>query len=268
MLSCRADKYTRNMPQWDAAQYLKFGTERTQPAVDLIQRIELSSPRRIIDLGCGPGNSTEPLRRRWPDADISGLDCSPEMIAAAREAYPQGKWEVGDAASWQTGLPFDLVFANAMLHWLPDHARVCQGWMQQVAPGGALAVQQPAHYDDSARGNIIEVSKDPAWNDRMNAARTAIRCELPSFYYDVLQPLTSRLSIWETTYHHILPGPEGVLEWFRGTGLRPFLEALSSDEERARFEAMLLKRFTVRYPRRAGGQVLFPFRRLFFVAYR
>ena len=256
------------MPQWDAAQYLKFANERTQPAIDLIQRIELSNPERIVDLGCGPGNSTEALRRRWPDANIIGVDRSPEMIAAAKAAYPEGTWEVGDAGTWKARQPFDLVYANAMLHWLPDHARVCRHWMEQVAPGGALAVQQPAHYDSSMRREILEVCQDPAWSDRMHDARTSIRCEPPPFYYDVLRPLASRVNMWETTYYHILAGPEGVLEWFGGTGLRPFLEALRSDEERERFEAMLLKKYTASYPRRANGEVLFPFRRLFFVAYR
>ncbi len=255
------------MPQWDAAQYLKFATERTQPAVDLIQRIELT-PRRIVDLGCGPGNSTEALRRRWPDAHIVGIDRSPEMIAAAKAAYPEGTWEIGDAGSWSAGELFDLVYANAMLHWLPDHTRVCRHWMEQVAPGGALAVQQPAHHDSPVHREMIEVSRDAAWDERMHAARTAITREPPSFYYDVLQPLATRLNLWETTYYHILPGPEAVLEWFRGTGLRPFLEALSSDDERARFERMLLDRYTASYPRRASGKILFPFRRLFFVAYR
>ena len=256
------------MPQWDAGQYLKFGNERTQPAIDLVQRIELHAPSRIVDLGCGPGNSTEPLRARWPDAAIFGVDSSPEMIAAARKAYPDGMWEVGDAASWKAEQPFDLVFANAMLHWLPDQASVCRHWMEQVAPGGALAVQQPAHYDGAMRREILEVSQDSAWKDRMQAARRAITCEAPPFYYDVLKPLASRVSLWETTYYHILAGPEGVLEWFRGTGLRPFLEALASGEERARFERMLLEKYAASYPRRASGVVLFPFRRLFFVAYR
>ena len=256
------------MPKWDAAQYLKFGNERTQPAVDLLHRVELLNPSRIMDLGCGPGNSTEPLRVRWPHAEVFGLDSSPEMIAAAKKAYPEGNWLVGDAASWKADQPFDLVFANAMLHWLPDHAKVCKSWMEHVAPGGALAVQQPAHYDGTMRREILEVSQDPAWSGRMTAARTAIRCETPAFYFDVLQPIASRVNVWETTYYHVLAGPEGVLEWFRGTGLRPFLEALTSNEERARFEAMLLEKYSLSYPRRASGQVLFPFRRLFFVAYR
>ena len=132
------------MPQWDAALYLRFSTERTQPSIDLIQRIALTDAHRIVDLGCGPGNSTEALRRRWPGASITGLDSSPEMIEAARQAYPSGVWEVADAARWSAPKPCDLVFANALLQWIPDHQRICRRWMEQLAPGGALAVQLPA----------------------------------------------------------------------------------------------------------------------------
>jgi trans-aconitate 2-methyltransferase len=256
------------MPHWDAGLYLKFASERTQPSIDLIQRIRLDHPRHIMDLGCGPGNSTEALRRRWPEATVIGLDCSGEMIAAAKQAYPNGIWETGDASSWTADEPFDLVFANALLQWLPDHARVCRHLLDQVAPGGALAIQTPAHHDSPLHREIVEVSKDPAWNSRMDAARTAQTHHPPGFYYDLLQPKAARVDLWETTYYHVLAGPEAILEWFRGTGLRPFLEALSSNEEPRRFEVMLLERYTASYPRRPGGQVLFPFRRLFFVAYR
>ena len=254
------------MPQWDAATYLKFANERTQPSIDLIQRVNLVNPRRIIDLGCGPGNSTQALRGRWPEAVIVGLDNSQQMIDAAREAFPDGSWVLGDAGSWHANEPFDLVFSNAMLHWLPDHATVCRHLLRQVAPGGALAVQLPAHYDSPLHREIFEVSKDPAWDHRMQKARTAVTCEHPSFYYDTLQPLASHLDLWETIYYHTVAGPEAIIEWFRGTGLRPFLEALSHDE-RPRFERILLDRYHKTYPRRAGGKVLFPFRRLFFVAY-
>jgi|SRR5579871_117803 len=256
------------MPKWDAGQYLKFGNERTQPAIDLLHRVEVRDPGKIMDLGCGPGNSTEVLRGRWPAARIFGLDSSPEMIAAARKSYPEGDWAVGDAATWKAAEPFDVVFASAMLHWLPNHAETCRNWMAHVAEGGALAVQQPAHYDRVMRREILEVSEDAGWRDRMQAARESIRCETPAFYYDVLRPITSRVDVWETTYYHVLEGAEGVLEWYRGTGLRPFLQALASDKERTRFEAMLLERYSVSYSRRKDGKVLFPFRRLFVVAYR
>jgi len=256
------------MPQWDADVYLKFANERTQPSLDLIRRVNLENPRRIIDLGCGPGNSTQALRGRWPNATVVGLDSSPQMIETAKQTYPECVWEVGDAASWTAQEPFDLVFSNAMLQWLPDHTRVCRHIFDQVAAGGALAVQLPYHYDSALHREIIDVSKDPAWDVRMQPARSALTREPASLYYDTLQSEASRVDLWETTYHHVVAGPEAVVEWFRGTGLRPFLEVLSSDDERHRFEAMLLERYTISYPRRPNGKVLFPFRRLFFVAYR
>lgn len=256
------------MPNWDADQYLKFAGERTQPVFDLLHRVHLEDPRRIADLGCGPGNSTEVLRRRWPDALLIGVDSSPEMIAKAQQTRPDGAWLVANAANWQPEEPFDLIFSNAMLHWLPHHDQVCRHLLNLLAPGGALAVQVPAHYNSPLHREILEVSRYPTWNDRMDRARHALTNEPPEFYYDLLAPLVSRLNLWETTYHHVLVGPEGVLEWFRGTGLRPFLEALTTEEERRQFEAMLLERYAVSYPRRASGLVLFPFRRLFFVAYR
>lgn len=257
-----------HMPQWDADLYLRFAGERTQPAIDLIQRIQLRAPQRIIDLGCGPGNSTAALRRRWPEATIIGLDTSIPMLETARQEYPNGIWEVGDAGSWRAAEPFDLVFSNAMLHWLPDPEGTCRHWLDQLRPGGALAVQVPAHYDSPVHRQTLEVANHPAWSDRMQGARIAATHRSPAFFYDVLVPLVSRLDLWETIYYHALAGPEGVVEWFRGTGLRPFLAALSSDEERQLFEHMLLQRYTAAYPRRPNGQVLFPFRRLFFVAYR
>jgi trans-aconitate 2-methyltransferase len=256
------------MPAWNADLYLKFANERTQPALDLINRINLDAPQRIVDLGCGPGNSTEALRSRWPDATIIGVDSSAQMIEAARQAYPNGIWQTADAAEWTSGEPLDLVFSNAMLQWLREHAKTCCRWFDQVRPGGVLAVQMPSHYDSPLQMEIIEVSTDPRWNDRMDSARAALTKHPPSFYYDVLQSAASRMELWETTYYHAFKGPEAVVEWFRGTGLRPFLEALSSDEERSRFEQMLLDRYQVSYARRASGKVLFPFRRLFFVAYR
>jgi trans-aconitate 2-methyltransferase len=255
------------MPLWDAEQYLKFGDERTQPVQDLIGRVYLENPRRIIDLGCGPGNSTEELRKRWPASRIVGIDSSAEMIEHARRMYPQEEWQLEDAALWTAEHPFELVFSNAMLHWVRDHEEVCPRLLDQVAPGGAFAVQVPAHYDSPLHREILEVSHDPLWNHRMDRARNALTNHPPEFYYDLLGPRASHLDLWETTYYHVLAGPESVLDWFRGSGLRPFLEALD-DGERLRFEANLIERYAKTYPRRGDGRILFPFRRLFFVAYR
>jgi trans-aconitate 2-methyltransferase len=255
------------MPEWDPQAYLQFANERTRPSVDLAQRIGVVDPRRIIDLGCGPGNSTEVLRRRWPEAEVIGLDSSPHMIEAAQKAWPGEKWVLGDAATWTASPPFDVVFSNAMLQWLPDHARLCLRLFEQVAPGGALAVQIP-HHELAMLREMVDVSRDPAWDRRMHAARTALTLEPASFFYDTLQPVAARIDLWETVYYHEVPGPDALIEWFRGTGMRPFLEALASDDDRLRFETMLLKRYIAAYPRRPSGLVLFPFHRLFFVAYR
>jgi trans-aconitate 2-methyltransferase len=256
------------MPTWDAEQYLKFSDERTQPVRDLISRIVLENPPRIMDLGCGPGNSTAELRNRWPGSRITGLDSSPEMIARARRSYAQGEWQVGDATCWTAEEPFSLVFSNAMLHWVHDHERVCRQLLDQVATGGALAIQVPAHYDSPLHREILDVSRDPGWTSRMESARKALTNHPPEFYYDLLGPRSQRLDLWQTAYYHVLAGPEGVLEWFRGSGLRPFLESLEDEAERRHFEALLLERYKGTYPRRADGRVLFPFLRLFFVVYR
>jgi trans-aconitate 2-methyltransferase len=256
------------MSKWDAGAYLQFSSERTQPAADLAARIDIPAPRRIIDLGCGPGNSTAAVRKRWAEAEIVGLDSSPEMIKAAAESYPGGKWIVGDAGIWTADVPWDIVFSSAALHWLPDHARLFPHLLDQVAPEGALAVQLPALHRSAAHQLILDVAEEPAWRHLMDGPRHAMTKEPPEFYYDVLKPLVSRLFLWETEYYHILDGPRAILEWFRGTGLRPYLAALKSDDQKRLFEERLVEGFTQLYPRQQDGCVLFPFRRLFLIAYR
>jgi trans-aconitate 2-methyltransferase len=256
------------MPQWDAKQYLKFADERTQAARDLVARIEIDHPRRIIDLGCGPGNSTAILCTRWPAAEVIGLDSSPEMIEAASRSYPSVKWVLADAETWTTASPFDIVFSNAALQWVPHHARLLPRLLAQVAAGGVLAVQIPAHHRSRSHQVILEAADDPEWRHLMAAARSAMTRETPGFYYNVLQPLTSHLTLWETEYYHVLDGPQAMLEWFRGTGLRPYLAALENDQQRRRFQEKLIEGFEEIYPRQPDGRVLFPFCRLFLMARR
>jgi trans-aconitate 2-methyltransferase len=256
------------MPTWDTSQYLKFAGERTQPAIDLVSKISASNPRRIIDLGCGPGNSTAILRQRWPEADITGLDSSGEMIATAAKTYPGCKWIEGNAATWTAAKPFDLVFSNAALQWCANHTELFPHLLRQVRGEGVMAVQMPAHFQSPVHQFILEIAKDSTWQHLMREAVHAIAVARPSFYYDLLQPQTSRLDIWETEYIHVLESPLAILEWIRGTGLRPFLEALENEEQRNRFQEILLARLAAAYPRQKDGRVLFPFRRLFIVAYR
>ncbi len=256
------------MTNWDAGLYLKFGAERTRPAIDLAARIELAAPARVVDLGCGPGNSTAVLRRRWPAAEITGVDNSPEMIAAAQQADPAGRWVAADYTSWSDGRPFDVVFANASLQWVPDHAALIPRLFGLVAPGGALAAQIPAHFESPLHRLILEIAKRPGWRGDPAKGEAAMTVERPGFYYDVLAPLAARLDLWVTEYWHVVENPPAIVTWIRGSGLRPFLQACADDAERAEFERQLLLGVEREYPPQADGRVLFPFRRLFLVAYR
>lgn len=256
------------MPSWDSALYLKFARERTQPAIDLAARIGLSDPRRIIDLGCGPGNSTAVLARRWPSAALAGLDSSPAMIATARKDHPQVDWVVGDLATWTAPEPFDLVFSNAALQWVPDHARLLPHLLAQAAPGGALAFQIPGNFDAPAHRLMRELGASSSWRDAFRSPVREWHAEPVEFYYDCLAPRAARVELWFTDYLHVLDGAAGIVEWYRGTGLRPWLEALPDNAAQARFQADYLAGIRAAYPARPDGRVLFPFRRLFVVAYR
>jgi trans-aconitate 2-methyltransferase len=252
---------------WDPGSYLKFEDYRTRPSVDLVSHIRVADPRDVIDLGCGPGNSTQVLRSRWPRARVVGLDSSAEMITAAREAHPDQEWALGDIAMWSSTTPFDVVFSNAALQWVGDHEALLPRLFGQVAPGGALGIQLPAAMYASIRGMIHEVADDPEWSSRMEPARAALTIEAPCVYYDLLAPLARSVDVWETEYHHVLESPSAIIEWISSTGLRPFLDELDSDDERERFTAILLERVKDGYPYQADGKVLFPFRRIFVVAY-
>jgi trans-aconitate 2-methyltransferase len=211
------------MPHWNPTQYLHFASERTQPAIDLLARIPLDAPRTVIDLGCGPGNSTALLHQRWPAADIVGLDHSADMLTAARATHPDWRWQQGDIAHWTPAKPFDVVFSNAALQWVPDHAHALPHLLSQVAPGGVLAVQMPAHLHSPVHQAMLALARDPAWSERMQQAVGAVVVHSPQVYYDLLQPLAARVDLWITEYLHVLDGPAAVIDWMRGTGLRPFL---------------------------------------------
>lgn len=258
------------MPNWDANQYLRFAEERTRPCRDLVAQIALPSPRQVVDLGCGPGNSTQVLAERWPEAALTGLDSSAEMIEAARQAAPSRRWVVGDIANWTAGEggPCDVVFSNAALQWVANHARLYPRLLAQVAPGGALAVQVPNNIDAPAHVVARSLVASAAWRNRFPA--DGVRewhVHDRAFYYDLLAPRAARVDLWETEYIHVMPAAEAIVEWYRGTGLRPFLEALSSPDERQDFVAAYLEEIRAAYPPRADGHILFPFRRLFLIAY-
>lgn len=255
------------MTPWNPNKYLQFGDERTRPAVDLAARIAVDSPKMVIDLGCGPGNSTQVLRQRWPAARVYGLDSSPEMIASARRSYPDQEWMLGRIEDWSACERHDIVFSNAALQWVRDHAALTARLFGQVATGGALAFQIPSGEFSPVRRFIHEIANDKAWADRMGAARTAMTIEPPHVYYDALAIRARSVDLWETEYYHVMESPTAIVEWMSSTGLRPFLNVLDSDDDKKRFVALLTERVKEAYATRSDGRVLFPFRRTFVIAY-
>ena len=257
-----------NMTAWNTGLYLQFCNERTQPAIDLIARMNIADPKNMIDLGCGPGNSTEMLKLRWPSATVAGLDSSPEMIASAKQRYPEQKWLLGDLATWCDGAFYDVVFSNAALHWIPDHAGLVPRLMSQVAPGGALAFQIPTSSKSALQPIILNAANEPEWRGQMAGADTVMTSESPAFYYDVLAGRASSVDIWETEYCHVMPDHAAILNWISSTRLRPFLDRLDSPAQQTRFTALITEGLHATYPVQRNGKVLFPFRRLFVIAYR
>jgi trans-aconitate 2-methyltransferase len=256
------------MPKWDPEQYLRFEQERTLPARDLLARIAGRAPERIVDLGCGTGTSTALLHERWPGAELTGLDSSPEMIDAARAREATVEWVVGDIRTWRVTVPYDLIFSNAALHWLPDHEELFPRLLQQLAPGGRLAVQMPTHSDSPAHRSVREVAATPRWSSRWAPDPARSHVLDPDRYYDLLAPGSSQVDLWQTEYLHILPGPSAILEWIKGTTLRPYLDVLPSPEDQEAFLGQIERKLEGAYPPRSDGRVVFPFRRLFFVATR
>ena len=239
-------------PAWDAAQYLQFAEERTRPCRELAARIAVDSPRQILDLGCGPGNSTQVLAERWPDADLTGIDSSPDMIATARQTAPERRWLVDDITRWAANNQqrVDLVFSNAALQWVPDHAAIFPQLLTHVARGGALAVQMPNNIDAPAHRVARSLAASPAWRGRFPAAGVREwHVHDPAFYYDVLAPHAARVDLWETEYLQVMPNVEAILEWYKGTGLRPYFAALSNPADREQFAADYLAAIRGEYRR-------------------
>lgn len=259
------------MPTWDSSQYLKFADERTRACRDLAARVAVPQVRTAVDLGCGPGNSTAIVAERWPQATITGIDNSEDMIAAARETQPAIRWVAGDIGAWAASgeSRWDVVFSNAALQWVDDHARIFPLLLSRVQSGGALAAQMPGNFDGPAHRLMRDLASSHSWRRHFPEGRVREwHVHDLAFYYDVLAPHAALLDLWETEYQHIMRDAEAIVEWYKGTGLRPFLEALDSEGERARFRSDYLEQIRRAYPRRSDGRVLFPFRRLFIVAYR
>ncbi len=256
------------MEDWSAGQYLKFEDERTRPPRDLLAQVPLVQARRVVDLGCGPGNSTELLIERFPDAEVVGLDSSPDMLRKARERLPGLSFVAADIATWTPDAGTDLLFANAVIQWLPDHTRVLRRLLEALAPGGVLAVQMPDNTREPALVFQREVGESGPWADNPEV-RAAARGDLPTpeAYYDLLNPVCARLDIWHSVYNHVMAGPQGIVEWFKGSSLQPFLSPLDA-AARTQFLAAYGEKIARAYHPRYDGKVLLRFPRLFIVATR
>ena len=257
-------------PQWDPAQYSRFEAQRDRAALDLLVRLpEDFAPREIWDLGCGTGQHAALLKRRHPQANVHGLDSSAAMLDQARALSDDVDWSLGDIATWAPDRPADLIFANASLQWLPEHEPLFHRLAKALAPGGVLAVQMPLSWDTLHHRLMRETVAEAPWASRFADVTARVQAMSPEAYYDVLAPLCDDVDIWSTTYLHVLAGENAVLEWMKGTALRPYLTALDGDPPaRDAFLTALGERLAAAFPRRADGVTLLPFPRLFLLAQR
>jgi trans-aconitate 2-methyltransferase len=255
---------------WDAGQYLRFGGERARPFFDLVAQVGATDPRYVADLGCGPGNLTAALAQRWPGATVVGVDGSPEMIAAARatatEAAPSLSFELGDVWDWRPERPVDVLTCNAVLQWVPGHDELLLRWADLLAPDGWLAFQLPGNFDQPSHVIVKELATSPRWRALLADARLNRQAGDPADYVSLLARPGFEVDAWETSYLHILHGENPVLEWTKGSTLRPVLSLL--DEEQAdAFVREYGERLAQTYHQQPFG-TLFPFRRVFAVVHR
>jgi trans-aconitate 2-methyltransferase len=262
---------------WDPKQYLAFADERSRPFFDLTGRVGATAPRYVVDLGCGPGPLTAALARRWPEAVIEGIDSSAEMIAAADQMLadtpslagpPDGPgglgFRVADVRDWKPDRPVDVIVSNAVLQWVPDHRELLPRWVDYLADGGWLAFQVPANFDQPNHAILRELAASARWREKVAGAQLNRQSGDPMEYLDILARHGLTVDAWETTYLHVLAGPDPVTEWYKGTGLRPVLSVLDPADAAA-FLAEYGERVRSAYPAADYGTVL-PFRRAFVVA--
>lgn len=254
---------------WDPDRYLRYADERGRPFVDLIGRVDADAPGTVLDLGCGPGNLTRLLKQRWPDAKVAGIDSSREMIASA-STIDGIAWEVADLRDWARTdpvalrAPVDVLVSNATLQWVPEHLDLLPGLLDRVTPGGWFAFQVPGNFDEPSHTTRTELASREPYAEHVRDARVPTS-HGPGDYARVLLDFGCEVDAWETTYLHVLTGPDPVFEWVSGTGARPTLQALP-DDLRPRFEAEFRALLREAYPADAAGRVILPFRRIFVVA--
>lgn len=252
---------------WDPRQYDVYADERSRPFAELLARVPASQPRRVVDLGCGNGALTATLPQRWPEASVLGIDSSEQMLADAAGRAVPGRLEFrpGSIEEWQPDRPVDVLVSNAALHWLPGHGELLGRLVSCLAPGGWLAFQVPGNFHFPSHTILAELCRSARWRARLGGLAERAGSLEPAGYLDRLAALGCRVDAWETTYLHVLGGADPVLDWVRGTALRPVFAALPDDGSAAEFEREYSARLRTAYPPRPYGTV-FPFRRIFVVA--
>ncbi|HYA80882.1 MAG TPA: trans-aconitate 2-methyltransferase [Methylocystis sp.] len=256
------------MTDWSSALYLKFERERTRAARDLLSAIPPFEPRTVYDLGCGPGNSTELLAATFPNAEIEGVDYSDDMLVAARKRVSRAAFVKQGIEDWRPSQDAGLIFANAALQFVADHDRLMPRLASYLAKGGWLAVQMPHNIHEISHALMRMLAADGPWADRLvPIAKTRPVIGGVEDYYRLLRPASACFEIWQTTYVHALDGPKGIVDWFEGSGLRPFLEPLSP-WERETFLARYERELAAAYPVQPDGKVLLRYPRLFLIAQR
>ena len=257
------------MTDWDPTIYLKNEDLRSRPAIDLLNRVSINQPTHIYDIGCGPGNSTELLIRRWPSAQITGIDNSDAMLQEARTRQIKAEWQLEDIGTWAPKQPGDLIFSNAALHWLPDHPTLFPTLTNFLETDGVLAVQMPFNFDSPSHLTIARIASEPQWpSDVRQLHETNFsNTLLPTDYAEILAPFCSEIDIWTTEYVQLLSGENAVYEWLLGSALRPYVSSLTK-EEAQRFLGACREALASAYPRNTQGLTPFPFKRLFVVVHK
>jgi trans-aconitate 2-methyltransferase len=251
---------------WEPRTYLRYAEVRFRAGLDLIAHIPKNDYRTIYDLGCGTGYLTHLLAENFPHATVTGIDSSAEMLAEARREFPKLTWLQADISLWRPSPAADLIFSNAALHWVPNHATFVPSLMDWLRPGGVLAVQMPQHFASPSHIELKKLVQQPRWRAKLRHLLLA-PIPAPETYWQWLSPKSSSLDVWETIYLQVLDGKDPVVNFMSGTALRPFLTVLAENEGR-QFIAAFARRMAVAYPPQSSGQTLFPFRRLFFIAQR
>lgn len=253
------------MSDWKPDLYLKFEKQRTQPSIDLAARIDITNPRRIIDIGCGPGNSTAVLKNRWPNADFTGMDRSPSMITQAQETDNDITWVCADAAGDLSALGhFDVVFSNAALQWMPEHERLLPNLFGLLEAGGVFAAQIPNTTHMPIHIALQSLVKGQKWGTKLGAVTTHSTYAAP-YYYDILSGLKADIDLWETHYFHVMESHFALVQWYSSTGLRTYLNSLEGEQEKSAFLADFESTLQSAYSAQSDGKVLFPFVRIFFI---